>query len=270
MANLSVTLVQPDPVWEDKPANLALLEKMILAVSDKTEVIVLPEMFNTGFSMNAAKLAEPMDGPAISWMRNIAARKKCIITGSLMIREDQNGETACFNRLIWMLPDGQIGYYDKRHLFGYGKEDLHYRPGHKKLIGSVNGWKINLKVCYDLRFPVWLRQDIGTDGATTPEYDVIIIVANWPTSRLLAWDTLLRARAIENQCYVVAVNRTGTDGNGLVYPGHSVVYGPLGEPLQIMDDKEATFTLTLSRDLLDETRAKFPFWRDADHFLIQP
>ncbi len=271
MANLIVTLVQPDLRWEDKPANLARLEKMILAIPEKTEVVILPEMFSTGFSMNPELLAEPMDGPGVAWMRKIAAQKKCILTGSLIISEKSGAETHYYNRLIWMLPDGQLGYYDKRHLFGYSSEDKHYHPGRRKLIASVRGWKVNLKICYDLRFPAWLRQDQDSAADTgKPEFDVLIIVANWPGARLLAWDTLLRARAIENQCFVVAVNRTGTDGNGLVYPGHSVVYGPLGEPLQILDEREAAVTFTLSRELLDETRNKFPFWRDADHFVIQP
>jgi omega-amidase len=268
MSPLTVSLIQPDLIWEDKAANLALLEKMIMGLQDKTELVVIPEMFNTGFSMNAEKLGETMEGEGVAWMRRIAAKKKCILTGSLMIREKEGDP--CFNRLIWMLPDGQLGYYDKRHLFGYGKEDRHYLPGRKKLIGSVKGWKVNLKICYDLRFPVWLRQDLRSgEAAAEPEYDLLVVVANWPASRVLAWDTLLRARAIENQCYVVAVNRAGTDGNGLVYPGHSVVYGPLGEPLLVADANPGSFTLTLSRESLEETRTKFPFWRDADHFLIQ-
>jgi predicted amidohydrolase len=166
--------------------------------------------------------------------------------------------------MIWMLPNGQYGYYDKRHWFAYGEEDKHYKPGSKRLIASVKGWKINLQVCYDLRFPVWARQ--GTGGEV--EYDVLIYVANWPERRSHAWKTLLCARAIENQCYVVGVNRVGTDANDINYSGNSLVIDPLGQVLYHMTDDEDVNTITLQKEMLEEVRTKFPFWKDADSFTI--
>ena len=247
-----------------------MLQKKMDAVPDKTELIILPEMFSTGFSMAKEKLAETMEGETVAWMRETASRKNAIITGSMIAREDKPGGPAYYNRLIWMLPSGQSGFYDKRHLFAYGKEDQHFSAGKKRLIASVNGWKINLQICYDLRFPVWLRQSRTGISETQPEYDLLIVVANWPMARSLAWKTLLRARAIENQCYTIGVNRTGTDGKGLQYTGESMVVGPLGESIQVLGAEEAVFSHTLDRDVLEDTRLKFPFWRDADTFFIQP
>jgi omega-amidase len=169
-----------------------------------------------------------------------------------------------------MLPTGESAYYDKRHLFAYGTEDQHFSAGKKRLITSVNGWKINLQICYDLRFPVWLRQSGAKEPLTTPEYDLLVVVANWPLTRSLAWRTLLQARAIENQCYVIGVNRTGSDGKGLEYGGESMVLGPMGEPIKILGAEEDIFSHTLDREKLEEVRLKLPFWRDADCFFIQP
>jgi predicted amidohydrolase len=176
----------------------------------------------------------------------------------VIIEEDRN----FYNRLVWVLPTGQIGYYDKRHLFAYGDEDQHYTAGKKRLIASVKGWKINLMVCYDLRFPVWSRQQGDF------EYDVLIYVANWPERRVHAWTTLLRARAIENQSYVIGVNRTGDDGNKILYTGESMAVDPRGEILYHKNDEEDVFTVTLDRSHLEKTREKFPFWKDADQFKI--
>jgi predicted amidohydrolase len=275
MPNLTVSLVQTPLFWEDKPANLGMLEKKILGIKDKTELVILPEMFSTGFSMNTEALAETMDGPTMTWMKNIAAKKKCILAGSLIITEIQNGEPVFFNRLVWMQPDGQYGYYDKRHLFAYGKEDRHYTAGCRRLITSVNSWKINPQVCYDLRFPVWQRQspagalhEVGL--LKEPEYDALIVVANWPSSRIMAWKTLLSARAIENQSFVIGVNRTGTDGNGLNYPGESMIAGPQGEVMHSLAGREEVLTATLNKEVTETVRKQFPFWKDADHFLIQP
>lgn len=276
MPNLTVSLVQTPLFWEDKPSNLGMLEKKILAIPEKTELVILPEMFSTGFSMNARVLAETMDGPTIAWMKDITAKKKCILTGSLIITEIQNGEPVFFNRLIWMQPDGQYGYYDKRHLFAYGKENRHYTAGCRRLIASVNSWKINLQVCYDLRFPVWQRQPAtagalpGAGSLKEPVYDALIVVANWPSSRIMAWKTLLSARAIENQSFVIGVNRTGTDGNGLSYPGESMIVGPQGETIHSLQGKEEVLTATLNTELTESVRKQFPFLKDADHFLIQP
>ena len=168
--------------------------------------------------------------------------------------------------MIWMLPNGQYGYYDKRHLFAYGEEDKHYTAGTKRLIASVNGWKINLMVCYDLRFPVWARQQF--DEKQNFEYDVLIYVANWPERRSSAWKSLLQARAIENQCYVIGVNRVGNDGNNIYHSGDSMVIDPIGEVLYQKSDEEDLFTIQLSEKHLKEVREKFQFWRDADSFEI--
>jgi omega-amidase len=247
-----------------------MLQKKIEGIPDKTELIVLPEMFSTGFSMKKESLAETMDGPSVEWMREIASKKGAIIAGSIISKELADGAPVFYNRLIWMLPSGESGFYDKRHLFAYGKEDQHFSAGKKRLIASVNGWKVNLQICYDLRFPVWSRQSHTQDPQTDPEYDLLVVVANWPSVRSHAWKTLLQARAIENQCYVIGVNRTGSDGNGLVYAGESMVVGPLGDPIKILTAEEDIFSHTLDREKLEEARLKFPFWRDADKFFIQP
>ena len=260
MSTLTITTIQSDLIWEEKSANLRQLEQKISTIPEKTEIVILPEMFSTGFSMNTAQLAEKMDGETISWMKRVSNENGIVLTGSLIIE----AEGKYFNRLIWMLPNGQYGHYDKRHLFAYGEEDQHYSAGNKRLIASVKGWKINLLICYDLRFPIWARQQ-----PKAAEYDVLIYVANWPERRSHAWKTLLCARAIENQSYVIGVNRTGTDGNNIYYSGNSLVIDPLGQVLYHMADEEDVFTITLQKEKLDEVRAKFPFWKDADDFKIQ-
>lgn len=261
MSSLTVTLVQANLFWEDQKANLEMFQKKIESIKEKTEIVILPEMFNTGFSMKPELFVEKMDGKTVNWMKKIAAEKKIIITGSLMIEEDGK----YFNRLIWMLPNGEYGKYDKRHLFAYAQESEHYAAGNKKLIASVKGWKINLQVCYDLRFPVWARQ---APGELENKYDLLINVANWPKKRNLAWKTLLRARAIENQSFVVGVNRIGEDGDKISYNGGSTIIDPLGEIIYQKDDEEAIFTYTLEKEKVTETRNHFPFWKDADFFLI--
>jgi omega-amidase len=258
MSTLIISGIQSSLHWEDKEANLQMFEEKIFSISQPTEIVVLPEMFSTGFSMQPERLAETMDGETVEWMQRIAAKKKIILTGSVIIKADGN----YYNRLVWVLPNGQIGYYDKRHLFAYGDEDQHYTAGKKRLIASVKGWKINLLVCYDLRFPVWSRQQGDF------EYDVLIYVANWPEKRVHAWTTLLRARAIENQSYVIGVNRTGDDGNKIKYRGESMAVDPVGEILYHKKDEEDVFTVTLDRSHLEKTREKFPFWKDADRFKI--
>ena len=258
-----------------------MLEDKILSINEKTEIVVLPEMFSTGFSMKPEMLAEKMDGDTVSWMKKIAAQKKVILTGSIIIKEsapshlERAGGEVYYNRLIWMLPNGQYGIYDKRHRFAFAGEDDHYTAGTKRLIASVKGWKINLQVCYDLRFPVWSRQaspsnslSKGEGGLASPEYDVLIYVANWPERRNTAWKTLLQARAIENQCYVVGVNRVGNDGNAIHHSGDSMVIDPLGEVLYHKKDEEDISTINLSKDHLQSIREKFPFWRDGDSFTI--
>lgn len=257
--SLTFTIIQTNLIWENKAANLAMLEQKILGIKEKTQVVVLPEMFSTGFSMQPHLFAETMQGETINWMKKVAAEKRVIITGSLMIEENGN----YYNRLIWMLPNGQTGHYDKRHCFAFANEDKHYKPGNKKTIAQVNGWKINLQVCYDLRFPVWARQQ------KDDLFDAIVYVANWPTRRSYAWKSLLVARAIENQCYVIAVNRVGNDGNNIEHCGDSMVINPLGEILYHKQDDEDIFTITLDKTMLEEVRNKFPFWKDADEFMLK-
>src|SRR5450432_2819585 len=267
MSSLTITIIQPNLYWENKTANLDMLSKKIDSIEEKTEVIILPEMFSTGFSMNVELLAENMNGETVQWMKKTAAEKNIILTGSIIIEDSDNrDDKKYFNRLIWMLPNGDCGYYDKRHLFAYGNEHLHYQAGNKRLIASVKGWKINLLVCYDLRFPVWARQSPGVRS----EYDLLVYVANWPQRRNHAWKTLLQARAIENQCYVVGANRVGDDGNNIHYSGDSMVIDPLGEVLYTKANDEDVFTVVMKKDKLEEVRNKLPFWKDADSFSILP
>ncbi len=260
MSSLTITLIQTPLFWEDKAANLAMLEKKIFALTEKTELVVLPEMFSTGFSMQPESLAEEMDGETVAWMKKVAATKKIILTGSLIITEAGH----YFNRLMWVLPDGSLGYYDKRHRFAFAGEDEKYTPGNKRLIARVKGWKINLQVCYDLRFPVWARQQTEE----TTEYDILLYVANWPERRSYAWKTLLTARAIENQCYVIGVNRVGNDGNGIYHSGDSMAIDALGTIVYHKTGEEDIHTIVLEKEPLDNIRNKFPFWKDADSFQI--
>jgi len=267
MSSLTITLIQTKLHWENKAANLVMLHDKIMGIQEKTEIVVLPEMFSTGFSMQPELFAESMDGHTVAWMKQTAAEKRVILTGSIIIEENKS----YYNRLIWMLPNGEYGYYDKRHLFAYGHEDQHYTAGSKRLIASVKGWKINLQVCYDLRFPVWARQAAALKGGerTGCEYDCLFYVANWPERRMHPWRTLLQARAIDNQCYVVGVNRVGHDGNNIYHSGNSMVVNPVGEILYEKQHDEDVFTITLEKEKLDEIRNKFPFWRDADKFTIK-
>lgn len=259
MSTLTCSIIQTALHWENKQENLAMLERKIREI-EHSEIIVLPEMFSTGFSMQPERLAERIDGATVNWMRNISAEKKVILTGSLIIEE--NGRY--YNCLVWMLPNGQFGTYYKRHLFAFAGEDQHYTPGQKRLIASVKGWRVNLQVCYDLRFPVWARQQ----SESNTEYDLLIYVANWPERRNHAWKTLLQARAIENQTFVIGVNRVGEDGNGIYHSGDSMVVGPLGNVIEQVEHVEATKTVTLVKEELEEIRLKMPFWKDADPFMI--
>lgn len=266
MSTLTITLIQSDLHWQDIPANLAMFEQKINAIKERTEIVVLPEMFSTGFWMEPALLAESMSGTTVSWMKRVAAEKKIILTGSIIAEENGN----YYNRLIWMQPNGVYGIYDKRHRFAFAGEDEKYTAGSKRLIASVKGWKINTLVCYDLRFPVWARQSPAIKDGSSSEYDVLIYVANWPEKRLHAWRTLLQARAIENQVFVVGVNRTGRDGNDIQYNGNSMVIDPLGEVLYEKPGQEDVFTITLPKEKLQTVRNNFPFWKDADEFSIFP
>lgn len=279
MSTLRISTIQTALHWEDKAANLRMLEEKIRGIKEKTEIVVLPEMFNTGFSMQPEKFAEPMEGETLAWMRRMAAERKVVLTGSFAAKDlaAQSGQilsgqilSSAFNRLVWMLPNGQFGVYDKRHLFAFAGEDQHYTAGNKRLIASVKGWKINLQVCYDLRFPVWARQSpaLLKENGQEAEYDVLIYVANWPERRSHAWKTLLQARAIENQCYVVGVNRVGNDGNGIYHSGDSMVVDPSGEVLYTKKDEEDVHTVTLDKTHLETVRQKLPFLKDADGFML--
>lgn len=262
MSALTISLIQSSLFWEDKEKNLGQFSQKIADLPAGTQVVVLPEMFSTGFSMKPEQLAETMDGAVVSWMRSTAGQYRKVITGSVIIEE----EGQYFNRLVWMLPDGTCYHYDKRHLFAYAGEDKHYSAGDKRLIVQVNGWKICLQVCYDLRFPVWARQK-PADG-TPAEYDILIYVANWPQRRAHPWQVLLQARAIENQCYVLGVNRVGEDGNGMLHSGDSMIVDPLGNPLWHESGIEAIGTYTFQKEELEKVRQQFPFLEDADRFLL--
>ena len=275
MSTINITTIQTNLAWENKELNLAMFGEKIRNLPSKAEIVVLPEMFSTGFSMNPHQFAETMEGPTIQWMKTLALEKRIILTGSMIASENET----YYNRLIWMLPNGQFGYYDKRHLFAFAGEDKHYSAGSKRLIASVKGWRINLQVCYDLRFPVWARQsESSLEAVNVPpgerlnkgaEYDLLIYVANWPERRIHAWKTLLQARAIENQCYVAGVNRVGNDGNNIYHSGDSMIVDPLGEILYTKSHDEDIQTTILDKTKLDEIRARLPFLNDADDFLIQ-
>jgi omega-amidase len=265
MSSLTITIIQTHLHWGDKTSNFASFEEKINSIQQKTEIVILPEMFSTGFQTSPESFAEKMDGPTVAWMTKIAKAKNIILTGSIIIEEDGK----YFNRLIWMLPNGQFGFYDKRHRFAFAGEHERYTAGNKRLIASVKGWKINLLVCYDLRFPVWSRQSPHHETEDGLEFDLMIYVANWPERRNHAWKSLLIARAIENQSFVVGVNRIGEDGTGLYHSGDSMIVDPLGQVLYHQEKVEDVFTYTLEKEKLNEVREKFPFWKDADDFYIQ-
>jgi omega-amidase len=262
-ATLSITLIQTDIAWESPEQNLAHYARVIAGLPRPQEIVLLPEMFATGFSMAPDRLAETMDGRSVSWMRETAAKHRIILAGSLIIEDGG----VYYNRLIWMQPDGVCHSYDKRHLFGYAGEDEHYSPGDTRLIVQVKGWRICPLVCYDLRFPVWAR-NAGHDSDGRPPYDVLLYVANWPERRSLAWKTLLQARAIENQSYCIGLNRVGEDGKGIRYSGDSSVFGPLGEMLWQRSNEAVVHTEVLQWEQLNSARAQFPFLRDADKFIL--
>ncbi|MFN8287448.1 MAG: amidohydrolase [Chitinophagales bacterium] len=257
MNKLRITLIQTNLHWENIAANLAMFTEKLSTVGE-TDVIVLPEMFSTGFSMRAKELAEPMDGSAVQWMRKMAAEKNCVITGSLIIKE--NG--LFYNRLVWMRPDGTYETYNKRHLFSLSGEERTYTQGYDKLIVELNGWRVFPLICYDLRFPVWSRN--------RNDYDVLLYVANWPERRVQAWKYLLIARAIENQSYCVGLNRVGNDGNDIYHSGDSMALDPFGNVLYHKEHDEDISTIELDYEELKKTRNTFRFLNDADDFVINP
>ncbi|MBS1616023.1 MAG: amidohydrolase [Bacteroidetes bacterium] len=256
--SLLLTIIQPDIVWENKAANLSHYDSLISGIEGPKEIVILPEMFSTGFSMSPEALAEPMNGDTLSWMQETSKKFRIILCGSLIIAE----KGCYYNRFLWVQPDGNTYFYDKRHLFAYSGEDKQYSQGQRKLIVQVKGWRICPIVCYDLRFPVWARNVPGS------EYDLLLCVANWPERRRLAWKTLLQARAIENQAYCIGVNRVGMDGKDIAYSGDSSVFGPLGELLWQKVGQEIVHTISLNKASLQEARNNYPFLRDADPFTL--
>lgn len=257
MNNLRIALIQSDIHWHEIGANLAMFEEKIWQIKNEVDVILLPEMFQTGFTMEHQGLAEPMNFTTFKWMKQMAAQKNAAVCGSYIVKEDGK----VFNRLLWMQPDGQYHTYDKRHLFRMANEHEHFDMGSEKLIVEWRGWKICPMVCYDLRFPVWSRN-------VNLAYDLLLYVANWPAVRVNAWDTLLEARAIENVSYSVGLNRVGSDGVGIEYNGHSAAYSPKGEQLAF-SEKEEILYVDLSADMLLAFREKFPAQLDADKFEIK-
>lgn len=253
MEDLRVTTIQTNLHWEDKEQNLKMFDSLIKNIKEDTDLILLPEMFNTGFSMNAEHLFEEMNGNTHQWMLHTAKERKVAIAGSLIVKEEEQ----YFNRLIWVDGNGETKYYDKKHLFGMGDEHKHYRAGTEKLIIEYKGWLLNLNICYDLRFPVWLRNN------KIKPYDALIILANWPEKRTEHWDALLKARAIENQAYVIGVNRIGEDGNGIPHIGHTSIFHPFGK-LEYSSEQAEVHTFTLSAYELELNRRQFPFLKDAD------
>ena len=263
--NLSITLVQAKLAWENPTANFKGLNKLLSGLKrGQTDVLVLPEMFSTGFSMNAKQLAEEMEGPSMQWMYETASGLRAAVCGSVMIRDGKN----YFNRFIWMEPDGHYDQYDKRHLFRMGKEEKTFTGGTDGIVIEYKGWSFCPMICYDLRFPVWSRNRI-IGGGTSPkyDYDVLLYVANWPAARSYAWSQLLIARAMENQCYVAGVNRVGADGNEVAHSGNSVLLNPLGEPIShLKPNRQGVETIVLNWKALQDIRKKFPVLQDADAF----
>jgi len=257
MNELRVTLIQSDLHWEDIEANLSMFAEKISSITETTDLILLPEMFSTGFSMQPEKLAEEAGGRTMKWMSEQAQKKNAVVCGSIIIKE--NGKY--FNRLIWMKPDASFSAYNKRHLFRYGEENNHYSPGSKKIIEEIKEWKILPLVCYDLRFPVWSRN--------TENYDLLFYVANWPERRNHAWKSLLMARAIENQCYVAGLNRVENDGNGILHSGDSSIIDFKGEIIFQQAHHEIIKTISLIKEPLEHYRKEFPVLLDRDKFELQ-
>ncbi len=258
----NISYLQYDITWKNWKKNLEKIEQLLGANIPETDLIVLPEMFTTGFSVASVDAAEDIDNaPTLLWMKSIAAKYNCAITGSFGIRESNH----VFNRMYFVKPDGTFCSYDKKHLFKLSEEPKNYTPGNKNAIVDYLGWKFNLVICYDLRFPIWLRNRF--DGSNY-DYDVLLVPANWPTARVHVWNTLLKARSIENQCYVVGVNRIGTDGNGIDHNGHSQVCDFNGNMLIHSDEKEGIFNTSLSMNSLEKQRNQYSFASDWDSFLI--
>lgn len=255
--SLAIAFIQYDIKWEDPQSNFSLIEKLIADDNDQEDLIVLPEMFNTGFSMAASKLAEDYDGPTVAWMIEVARKYKCTIAGSIIFQS----EGQYFNRFLFVDTHGVKNYYDKRHLYTPGSEDESYSAGERNVIIKMKGWKIMPQICYDLRFPAWSRNDLND------AYDLLIYVASWPSARIKHWDRLLAARAIENQSYCLGVNRIGKDGNDLHYSGSSAMYDFHGQAISEAGTKTGYFSVTIRPDHLS-FRSKLNFLQDRDQYDI--
>jgi omega-amidase len=254
---MKIALIQSDLYWEEASKNRNQFETKIELIDSAVDLVVLPEMFSTGFTMNPKEVAEEMQGETVVWMKSMAKRKNCAITGSLIITENNQ----FYNRMLFAFPSGEIQFYDKRHLFTLAGEDKIYTAGNKKQVVEYLGWKICLQVCYDLRFPVFVRN--------VENYDLILYVANWPKVRINAWDILLKARAVENLSYTIGVNRVGLDANDHQYNGHSQVVDFLGNPILEPQENEGVFVVELDKNTMLETRKKMDFLSDKDVFEIQ-
>jgi predicted amidohydrolase len=265
MQTLSVSLVQGATRWHDAPANREYYGELVRHVAGQSDLIVLPETFLSGFSNDTRASAESMNGEGVAWMRALAGEVNAVVTGSLAISEDEK----VYNRLIWARPDGTYEQYDKRHLFRMAGEHTRYGGGSRRLVVELKGWRILPQVCYDLRFPVWLRNRRLASAGGGMDYDLSLFVANWPAPRRQPWRTLLRARAIENLAYVIGVNRVGVDGNDLPYAGDSAVIDPVGESLVELGAQEQVVTVRIDPEPLLRHRERFPAWMDADEFSLE-
>lgn len=262
MQDLSITIVQPNPVWHGIEENLVHFSALFSTLSLETDVIMLPEMFTTGFTMESGNVAEPMQGRTHTWMQEQAVMHNVVICGSVIIKEDVN----FYNRFLWVEPDGRTDFYDKRHLFRMANENNFYTEGKQQVYINYKGWKLQPLICYDLRFPVWVRNFVEDDEFA---YDILLFVANWPQVRISAWTALLQARAIENYAYCLGVNRVGEDEKGVIYNGQSMAFDPKGNMLCNLEDTEATQTVTLKYEVLAEYRKKFPVFLDADDYKLE-
>jgi predicted amidohydrolase len=263
MDNLRISLVQGDTLWHDPAGNRAYYGDLMAPLRAGTDLVLLPETFTSGFSNDAIDHAADMDGPTVAWMLDQAAALGAVVAGSVQLR-DGGG---VYNRMLWAGPDGGLRHYDKRHLFTYAGEHERYAPGRDRLVVELRGWRINPLICYDLRFPVFARNTLDP-ASGRPDFDLQLYVANWPAARAYAWKTLLRARAIENLCYVAGLNRVGRDGNGIAYSGDSAVIDFMGAPLSECADEEVVVTTTLLAGPLAAHRERFPALRDGDAFTL--
>lgn len=264
MQDLRISLVQGATRWHDPAGNREYYGELVKPLVGSTDLVILPETFTSGFSNDAIDKAEGMDGPTVTWIREQAAALDAVVTGSVQLRTDEG----VFNRLLWATPDGDLQHYDKRHLFRYAGEHKRYAAGDKRLTVEWKGWRINPLVCYDLRFPVYSRNRYDVEREGQLDFDLQLFVANWPSARAYAWKTLLRARAIENLCYVAAVNRVGVDGNGLEYSGDSALIDFLGQPLIETTGEEGVVSSVASADGLAAHRERFPAMLDGDAFSL--